>query len=159
VKDEAQLDEALDGSADGIAEEDATEEPLREKPPRKWEVYEQILQVPYYVVFSRYSNQMRMFRLQANGYQEVDLDAEQPRIWIPALELGLGLWYGKFEGIERLWLRWYDATGNWVLTAVEREHLRAEQEKQRAERAEQLLEAERLEKERLLERLRQLEGI
>jgi len=25
------------------------------KPPRKWEVYEQILRIPYYVVFSRCS--------------------------------------------------------------------------------------------------------
>ena len=29
---------------------------VKEKPPRKWEVYERILRVPYYVVLSRYTN-------------------------------------------------------------------------------------------------------
>lgn len=57
-------------------------------------------------------------------------------------ELGLGLWQGKYKGQERLWLRWYDAQGNWVPTPEERaeqEHQRAEQEHQRAERLAELL--------------------
>lgn len=28
------------------------------QPPSKWEVYEQILRVPYYIVFNRYNNQL-----------------------------------------------------------------------------------------------------
>ncbi len=55
----------------------------------------------------------------------------------PALELGLGVWQGEYRGIERSWLRWYDARGNWVPTDFER----AEQERQRANRAEAELEA------------------
>lgn len=31
------------------------------QPPTKWEVYEQILQVPYYVIFDRYSGKLRLF--------------------------------------------------------------------------------------------------
>lgn len=31
--------------------------PQRGKPPTKWQVYEQILRVPYYIVFSRYTNE------------------------------------------------------------------------------------------------------
>ncbi|MDW8200104.1 MAG: Uma2 family endonuclease [Cyanobacteriota bacterium SKYGB_h_bin112] len=49
-------------------------------------------------------------------YQAVTLP--QHRLWIEELQLGLGLW-----------LRWYDAAGEWVPTAQERaeqEHLRAE---------------------------------
>ena len=102
------------------------------KPPRKWEVYEQILRLPYYVVFSRYTNQLRAFRLEGAHYQELEL--LELRVWISELELGLGLWPGEYQGIERLWLRWYDAQGNWILTE-------AEQERQRAELAESRLES------------------
>ncbi len=89
------------------------------KPPRKWEVYEQILRVPYYIVFSRYSNQIRFFQLTGGRYQEQSLDPQQPRIWIPELALGIGLWSGTYEDIERQWLRWYDTRG-WIPTDAER---------------------------------------
>jgi Uma2 family endonuclease len=92
----------------------------RETPPRKWEVYEQILRVPYYIVFSRYTNQVRFFQLTGGRYQEQVLDLIQPRIWIPELGLGLGLWQGEFEGVTRHWLRWYDDQENWIPTDAER---------------------------------------
>ena len=100
--------------------------------PTKWEVYEQILRIPYYVVFDRYTNQLQVFILYADRYTELNL--EEPRLWIPSLELGLGLWQGVYQGVERLWLRWCDAEGNWLLTPSEQEQQRAEQERQRAER-------------------------
>ena len=53
---------------------------------------------------------------------------------MPNLELGLGLWQGAYQGIERLWLRWYDANGNWIPTPEEEQNIRAEQEYERAER-------------------------
>jgi hypothetical protein len=67
---------------------------------------------------------------------------------MPELELGLGLWQGEYQGIERLWLRWYDAQCNWILTSAEQERQRAEQERQRAEQAESRLES-------LIQRLRE----
>ena len=97
--------------------------------PSKWQVYEQILRVPYYLVFSRYTNQVRFFQLVGGHYQEQRLDAENPRAWMPELKLGLGRWQGEFEGITRQWLRWYDEQGNWTLTDVEHER----QLKQQAE--------------------------
>ncbi|MEO0456263.1 MAG: Uma2 family endonuclease, partial [Cyanobacteria bacterium P01_A01_bin.114] len=44
---------------------------LREvsQPPTKWQVYEQILRVPYYAVFDRYENQFRLFQLVGTRYQ------------------------------------------------------------------------------------------
>ncbi|MBD2369841.1 Uma2 family endonuclease [Leptolyngbya sp. FACHB-402] len=108
-----------------------------EKPPSKWKVYEQILRVPYYIVFSRYDDQVHFFKLVGGKYQAQPLDPENSRIWIPELEIGLGLWQGEFEGICRSWLRWYDDQGNWILTD-------AEQERQRANQAEsQLLQVAR----------------
>ncbi|WP_293337348.1 Uma2 family endonuclease [Microcoleus sp. CAWBG58] len=110
-----------------------------EKPPSKWEVYEQILRVPIYAVFSRYTNRLRVFALNAGHYQELELS--DSRVWIPDLGLGLGLWQGEFQGIDRLWLRWYDVDGNWILTE-------AEQQRQRADSAEAQLQS-------LIQRLRE----
>ncbi len=122
-------------------------EPVKEIPPRKWEVYEQILRVPYYVVFSRYTDRLHFFQLTGGHYQEQPLDADNPRIWIPDLELGLGLWQGTFEGVDRLWLRWFDAQGNWVLTDTE-------QARQETELALEQVEQERQLREELLAKLR-----
>jgi Uma2 family endonuclease len=33
------------------------------KPPTKWQVYEEILWVPYYVAFGRYKEELQVFRL------------------------------------------------------------------------------------------------
>jgi hypothetical protein len=39
--------------------------------------------------------------------------------------VGLGLWHGLYKQISRLWLRWYDADGNWLLTEAEAERQKA----------------------------------
>ena len=90
-----------------------------------------------YVVFNRYTDQLRAFTQVSGRYQELDLT--EPRIWIPALELGLGLWQGEYQGINRQWLRWYDAQGNWIPTEAEIERQRAQQAEQRAEELAQRL--------------------
>jgi Uma2 family endonuclease len=93
---------------------------IRNMPPRKWEIYERILRVPYYIVFSRYTNRVRFFQLTGGRYQEQALDPTQPRIWIPELGVRLGLWQGGFEGVTRHWLRWYDDSETWIPTDGER---------------------------------------
>jgi Uma2 family endonuclease len=99
---------------------------LREinQPPTKWEVYEQILRVPYYVVLDRYTDAFKAFVLTGDRYVEQDLS--EPKLWIESLQLGLGVWLGTYQGLERLWLRWYGADGNWILTPAEQERQRAE---------------------------------
>ena len=42
------------------------------------------------------------------------------------IQIGLRLWQGVYEGIERIWLRWYDANGKGILTPQERERRRVE---------------------------------
>jgi Uma2 family endonuclease len=118
-------------------------DPSKEAPPSKWQVYEQILQIPYYIVFSRYDNRLYFFHLIEGRYQRQLLDSENPRIWIPELELGLGLWEGEFDDIDRFWLRWYDAEENWVPTNAEFQQQRAEYERQQAEYERQQAEYER----------------
>lgn len=106
-------------------------------PPRKWRVYEQILRVPYYIVFSRYTGIIRFFRLVGARYAEQPIQsATQPQLWIPELELGMGVWQGTFDGIDHSWLRWCDRSGNWLLTDTELASQQAEIETQRANAAE-----------------------
>ena len=110
-------------------------------PPTKWEVYERILGVPYYILFDRYTDELKVFQLAGNKYEELVL--AEPRVWMPELKLGLGLWQGEYRSIPRQWLRWYDEQGNWVLTEAEEERQRAEIERTRAEQSEQRLKIER----------------
>jgi Uma2 family endonuclease len=114
-----------------------------DEPPTKWTVYEQILRIPYYVVFSRYTDEVHYFELTGGHYREIQ-PAEQR------------LWSGTYQGLERLWLRCYDASGAWILTPHEQERQRAEQERQRAEQERQRAEQAQQRAERLAAQLRAL---
>jgi Uma2 family endonuclease len=133
-----------------------------DEPPTKWEVYEQILGVPYYVVFSRYTDSVQYFSL-AGGTTYREVTADDQRLGLPEAGLGLGLWSGTYQGLERQWLRFYDADGRWMPTPVEQADQRAEQadqraeqERQRAEQAHQRAEQERQRAERLAAQLKAL---
>ena len=108
---------------------------LREasQPPNKWTVYEQILRIPYYVVFNRYTDELQAFGLMMTRYEPLTLN--DAGLWIEDAQLGLGLWEGTYQGVDRLWLRWYDRDRNWIPTPAERAAQRAAQENQRAEQA------------------------
>jgi Uma2 family endonuclease len=113
------------------------------KPPRKFEVYEQILKVPHHVVYDSDTELLRYFQLVDGRYQEQVLQPTAPAIWIPELELGLGLWHGEFEGVAQTWLRWCEADGTWCLTDTELERAeklaerRAKDRERRARKAAQ----------------------
>jgi Uma2 family endonuclease len=99
--------------------------------------------VKYYAVYS--SRRRRKPRLEV-----YELDADQSYrlltggepFWLSEIGLGLGRERGTYLGIEREWLYWYDETGQRLPTAEERaatQLQRAEQERLRAEQAEQEL--------------------
>ncbi len=115
------------------------------QPPTKWEVYEQILKIPYYIVYNRYNDQLIVFQLMKKYYEELDLTEKM--IWIEPIQLYLGVWQGNYKGITREWLRWFDANKN-LIPLPEEEVLTLKQQientaqealiqKQRAESAEQ----------------------
>jgi len=110
---------------------------IKATPPSKWEVYESSLRVPYYVVFSRYTNRLRCFHLLGGHYQEQILDPACPRFWIPELQLGIGIWQGQYDGVDRHWLRWYDEHGNWIPTYAEQIELERQAKQQALRQAEQ----------------------
>jgi Uma2 family endonuclease len=96
------------------------------------------LGVRYYAIFdpdqllSR--EVLRVYRL--NGFPPEQV--HEP-IWFPGVNLGLQLWYGKFEELQTTWLRWVDSQGALIPTGEER----AFEADQRAEAADQRAEAER----------------
>ncbi|HLP88308.1 MAG TPA: Uma2 family endonuclease [Nostocaceae cyanobacterium] len=110
---------------------------LREvnQPPTKWEVYERVLRIPYYIIFDRYTDKLQAFQLVGSNYQKIDITDN--KIWMPGILLNLGMWTGTYNGINRLWLRWYDEAGNLIPTSEDKAEIgkqRFEQEKKRADK-------------------------
>jgi hypothetical protein len=97
---------------------------------------------------------LQVFGLVEGCYQERPLT--EGRIWLRELGLGLGVWSGIYQGLERPWLRWYDAEQVWIPTPVEREQREIERERQRAERERRRGEQETQRAERLTAQLRKL---
>jgi hypothetical protein len=117
-------------------------------------VYEKILRIPYYVIFSRYTDRMMVFTLESDRYVEQDL--ADSKIWMPEIELGIGLWQGRYKGVNRLWLRFYDANNDWILTEAEQLELEKQFAQQRAEQSELEKQLAEQRAESLAQRLREL---
>jgi Uma2 family endonuclease len=109
----------------------------RVTPIGKWYFYEQLLQVPNYVIFEPDSGLLEVYRLGADRYTLEQPDVEG-RHWFAELGLFLGTWRGAKEGRDGYWLRWWDEAGNLLLWAIER----VEQEKQRVDRLAERLRAQ-----------------
>ncbi len=127
-----------------------------EAPPTKWRVYEELLQIPYYVTYSRHSGELHLFRWSNGRYRAQS--PEDGRLWMPEIQLGLGLWRGMFKGLERDWLCFYNAQG-WLPSLeaqAEAARRQVEQERQRAAQARQQAEQERRRAEELAAKLRAL---
>ena len=105
----------------------------------KWFFYEQVLQIPTYVVFEPDWGLLEVYRLQDDRYGLEQPDAEG-RHWCEDLKLFLGTWRGEKEGRDGYWLRWWDEAGQllpWAVELVEQERQNAEQERQNAEQERQ----------------------
>jgi hypothetical protein len=120
------------------------------QPPTKWEVYERLLRIPYYVLYNRYNREFRAYQNIAGHYQLLELG--ESGLWLSDVQLGLNRWEGTYANISAAWLRWYDQEGNWIPTLAE-QRSRAEE---RAEAAERALSAEKAKAEQLAARLREL---
>ncbi len=118
-----------------LSDEDGGELSVRSTPPYgKLYFYEQILQVPTYVTYDPYETRLEVRYLQEGRYRVQEPD-DQGRIYIPELNLWLGLWSGERLRHTMHWLRWWDAAGNllwWSAEQADQERQRAEQEHQRA---------------------------
>jgi Uma2 family endonuclease len=119
-------------------------------PPGKWFFYEQILQVPTYVIFNPAGGWLEVYQLNTSGHYQLQQPDENDRYWISEMNLFLGTWQGSRENRTGYWLRWWTAQGDRLLWGAER----AEQERQRAEQERQRAEQEHQRAERLAAQLR-----
>jgi len=124
--DGASEDEVLPPAANAVVS-NGDNQATKAKPPGKFEVYETRLRVPYYFVYSRFTQRLRYFKLEGRRYQEQPLNSAAPLVWLTDLEIGLGIWQGEFEGVTAAWLRWCDSEGNWLLTDTEQAQQQLEQ--------------------------------
>ena len=125
-------------SGDGREERDQT--PYQ----GKFWVYEQAIRVPFYGIYEAANATVEVYHLVDGRYSLLPVN-ERGHYPIPPLGVELGIWQGRYQNAELSWLRWWDLRGNLLLTGEER-----------AERAESLLERERLRAERLAEQLKAL---
>lgn len=88
------------------------------------------LQPVYYLMFDPHVGQMRAFQRSGTLYDELLLN--EPRIWFTELELRLGVNSSKYHTVSGPWLRWDDASGQWILMPEEQ----AEQKEQQIQRLE-----------------------
>lgn len=112
-----------------LSETEGGELSIRSTPPYgKLYFYERILQVPTYVIYDTAVPSLEVRCLQNGRYVLQEANA-QGQVWIPELELFLGVWSGTRLGQSMNWLRWYDRSGKLLLWSAEQ----VEQERQRAE--------------------------
>jgi hypothetical protein len=127
-------------------------------PYGKWYFYEQILQVPTYVIFEPETGRLEVYHWNELGYRQQTADANN-HYTLEGMQVCLGVWQGTKANRTGYWLRWWTPAGKmlpWGTEQVEQERLRAEQERLRAEQAEQVLEQERQQQQQLLQKLRAL---
>jgi len=108
----------------------------RTYPPGRWFFYEQILQVPIYIIFAPDGGLLEYY-YRENGRYELKLPDENGRHWVEAMGLYLGTWQGTKADHTSYWLRWWDRDGNllpWAVEQIAQERQRAEQERQQKER-------------------------
>jgi Putative restriction endonuclease len=101
--------------------------------------YEQILQVPIYVVFEPFRPKLEVRSLQSGGYV-LDSPDQYGRFWIPQFELFLGIWPGERNDILGNWLRWWDSSGkmlSWSFEQVAEERQQTAQARQELEQVRQ----------------------
>ncbi len=100
-----------------------------------------------------------MYDLPSEDPEEPGLPDEYHYLQLPAWQISLGVWQGGYEGLERLWLRWFDAEERLIPSDAERTEQAEAQVSQAQERVEQA-EAQASQAEdranRLAQRLREL---
>ncbi|MCZ8121433.1 MAG: Uma2 family endonuclease [Microcystis sp. LE18-22.4A] len=113
-------------------------------PYGKWYFYEQILQVPVYGIFQPKTGELEIYRLNQGRYEQQKPN-ENNRYWIAEINLFLGVWQGKKAEVTAYWLRWWELSGNLLLWGSER-----------VAQTEYQLEQERMLRQKLAEKLREL---
>jgi Uma2 family endonuclease len=147
-------------SGNGAEERDRTPPSETEKAGKFW-VYEQAIRIPFYVIFDGWRDRLEAYHLLEGRYVKMSPNNRGHYAIAPmGVELGLQL----ENGVS--WLRWWDESGNLLLTGDERalqaeaiaeqQKAIAEQERAIAEQERAIADQERQQKEKLANYLRSI---
>ena len=90
----------------------------REDLTTKKDLYEGTFRTPDYFCYDRETNSLLGWTIEHSRYQSLTPN-DAGRLWSTQLGLWLGPWQGEFQGLDRLWLRFFHEDGTVVLTAEE----------------------------------------
>ena len=125
-----------EGKGPDIVIELLSESTLNRDKTDKKQIYQSRMRVPEYFWYDPFNPEdFQGFRLQGSVYQPLEPDS-QSRLISQELNLALVKWSGSYREINTVWLRWATLEGEILPTTEEI----AEQQRQRAEVAEQQLE-------------------
>ena len=141
-------------------------------PYGKWFFYEQILQVPIYIIFNPANSEIEVYFLSNGHYKRQESNSEG-RYWLESIGLFIGVWEGDRHGNYEFWLRWWSAEQQMLTCGseqieierqriglerqrAEQESQRADQESQRAEQESQRADQESQHNDRLIAQMRSL---
>jgi Uma2 family endonuclease len=101
-------------SGNGSEERDATPPSETEKAGKFW-VYEQAIRIPFYVIFDAWRDRLEAYQLVNGRYAKMQPN-ERGHFAISPMGVELGLQ----QAGTTTWLRWWDESGNLLLTGDER---------------------------------------
>ena len=101
-------------SGNGSDERDATPPSETEKAGKFW-VYEQAIRIPFYVIFDGWRDNLEVFHLVDGRYIKIQPN-DRGHYPIPPMGVEIGLQQAGTTS----WLRWWDESGNLLLTGDER---------------------------------------
>ena len=101
-------------SGNGAEERDATPPSETDKAGKFW-VYEQAIRIPFYVIFEGFRDSLEAYQLINGRYAQMQTNG-RGHYAIPPMGVELGLLLEN--GVS--WLRWWDESGNLLLTGDER---------------------------------------
>jgi Uma2 family endonuclease len=117
---------------------------------RFW-IYEQAIRVPFYGIYEVEKAAVEVYHLVEGRYHRLSMN-ERGHFEIPVLGVELGIWQGEYQNATLPWLRWWDISGNLLLTGEER----AKQAELLLGQTEVILKQERSRAERLAAHLKSL---
>ena len=123
----------------------------QETKPGKFWVYENAIRPAFYGIYEVRKASVEVYSLIQNRYELVAAN-DRGHYPIPQLGVELGIWQGSYQNMELPWLRWWDSQGNLLLSGAER----AEEERQRADREQEIAQQERQRADRAEDELEQL---
>jgi Uma2 family endonuclease len=101
-------------SGNGSEERDTTPPSESEKAGKFW-VYEQAIRIPFYVIFDAWRDNLEVYHLVDGRYAKMQ---PNDRGHYPILPMGVEV--GLQQEGTTTWLRWWDESGNLLLTGDER---------------------------------------